>query len=82
VARERRTKGLARKQAIVDAAVALIAENGTQPLWHRAAARRAGVPDSAPSYYFESIEQLTLEAFRAAIRLPTSGARSRRRSPP
>jgi TetR/AcrR family transcriptional regulator, regulator of biofilm formation and stress response len=65
--RRRRTKGVARRQAIVDAAVELIAEN-EQPLSHRAAARRAGVPDSAPSYYFESIEELTVEAFRAAIR--------------
>jgi DNA-binding transcriptional regulator YbjK len=62
-----RTKGVVRRQAIVDAAIDLIAEHGPQPLSHRAAARRAGVPDSAPSYYFESIEELTLEAFRAAI---------------
>ena len=65
--RRRRTKGAARRQAIVDAAIELIAEN-EQPLSHRAAARRAGVPDSAPSYYFASIEELTVEAFRAAIR--------------
>jgi TetR/AcrR family transcriptional regulator, regulator of biofilm formation and stress response len=64
--KRRRTKGAARRQAIVDAAVELIAEND-QPLSHRSAARRAGVPDSAPSYYFESIEELTVEAFRAAI---------------
>jgi DNA-binding transcriptional regulator YbjK len=64
--RIRRTKGTARRQQIVDAAVELIAER--EPLSHRAAARRAGVPDSAPSYYFESIEELALEAFRAAIR--------------
>jgi DNA-binding transcriptional regulator YbjK len=63
-----RRKGVVRKQAIVDAAVDLIAEGGAEPLSHRAAARRAGVPDSAPSYYFESIEELTVEAFRAAIR--------------
>ena len=66
--RQRRAKGAERKQAILDAAVELIAENGTEPLSHRAAARRAGVPDSAPSYYFDSIEELTLEAFRAATR--------------
>src|SRR5262245_43657499 len=66
--RQRRAKGVERKQAIVDAAVDLIAEGGPEPLSHRAAARRAGVPDSAPSYYFESIEELTREAFRAAIR--------------
>jgi DNA-binding transcriptional regulator YbjK len=65
--RQRRAKGVERKQAIVDAAVELIAARGPAPLSHRAAARRAGVPDSAPSYYFESIEELTLEAFRAAI---------------
>src|ERR1041385_1605704 len=65
-AKRRRTKGVARRQAIVDAAIELIAEN-EQPLSHRAAARRAGVPDSAPSYYFDSIEELTVEAFRAAI---------------
>ena len=64
--RQRRTKGEARKQAIVDAAVELIAER--EPVSHRSAARRAGVPDSAPSYYFDSIEELTLEAFRAVVR--------------
>ena len=64
--RTRRSKGVARRQRIVDAALELIAER--EPLSHRAAARRAGVPDSAPSYYFESIDELTLEAFRAAIR--------------
>ncbi len=64
--RRRRSKGEARRQAIVDAAVELIAENA-EPLSHRAAARRAGVPDSAPSYYFDSIEELTVEAFRTAI---------------
>jgi DNA-binding transcriptional regulator YbjK len=62
----RRTKGIARRQAIVDAAVELIAEQ--EPLSHRAAARRAGVPDSAPSYYFDSIDELTLEAFRTVVR--------------
>jgi len=64
--RTRRPKGAARRQRILDAAVELIAER--EPLSHRAAARRAGVPDSAPSYYFESIEALALEAFRATIR--------------
>ena len=64
--RRRRTRGIARKQAILDAAIELIVEN-EQPLSHRAAARRANVPDSAPSYYFESIEELTVEALRAAI---------------
>src|ERR1700760_1358788 len=67
MAAKRQRRGAERKQAIVDAAVDLIAENGADPLSHRAAARRAGVPDSAPSYYFDSIEELTLEAFRAAI---------------
>jgi DNA-binding transcriptional regulator YbjK len=64
--RTRRSKGEARRQQIVDAAVELIAAR--EPLSHRAAARRAGVPDSAPSYYFDSIDDLALEAFRAAIR--------------
>ena len=64
--RTRRSKGTARRQQIVDAAVELIAAH--EPLSHRAAARRAGVPDSAPSYYFESIDELTLEAFRTATR--------------
>lgn len=64
--RTRRSKGTVRRQQIVDAAVELIAAR--EPLSHRAAARRAGVPDSAPSYYFESIEELALEAFRAATR--------------
>lgn len=50
-----------RRQRILDATLAVIGEFGVEGLTHRRVADAAGVPSSAPSYYFDSIEDL-LEA--------------------
>jgi DNA-binding transcriptional regulator YbjK len=58
----------ARREALLRAAVALIAEGGVRAVTHRAVADRAGVPLAATTYYFASIQQLTEEALRLHVR--------------
>lgn len=57
----------ARRDALLRAAVALIAEGGVRSVTHRAVAARAEVPLAATTYYFESIQQLTEEALRRHV---------------
>jgi DNA-binding transcriptional regulator YbjK len=56
-----------RRDALLGAAVALIAEGGVRSVTHRAVAARAHVPLAATTYYFESIQQLTEEALRRHV---------------
>ncbi|HEY2574827.1 MAG TPA: TetR family transcriptional regulator [Streptosporangiaceae bacterium] len=56
-----------RRDALLRAAVALIAEGGVRAVTHRAVAARAQVPLAATTYYFESIQQLTEEALRRHV---------------
>ena len=42
----------ARREALLRAAVALLAEGGVRAVTHRAVADRAGVPLAATTYYF------------------------------
>jgi DNA-binding transcriptional regulator YbjK len=51
-----------RREALLRAAIDLVAEGGIKAVTHRAVATRAGVPLAATTYYFESIQQLTEEA--------------------
>ncbi|MFB6396091.1 TetR/AcrR family transcriptional regulator [Polymorphospora lycopeni] len=53
-----------RRRAIVEAAAALIVEDGLTDLTHRRVAARAGVSLSATTYYFSSLEELSEEALR------------------
>jgi DNA-binding transcriptional regulator YbjK len=57
----------ARRDALVRAAVALLAEGGVRAITHRAVATRADVPLAATTYYFESIQHLTEEALRVHV---------------
>src|SRR5919197_1233263 len=61
-------RGAARRDAILRAAIALIGEEGSDALTHRAVAERAGVPLSATTYYFDSKEDLFREAVALAAR--------------
>jgi DNA-binding transcriptional regulator YbjK len=56
-----------RREALLRAAVALLAEGGARAVTHRAVATRAAVPLAATTYYFESIQQLTEEALRLHV---------------
>jgi DNA-binding transcriptional regulator YbjK len=59
-----RASGLARRDALLEAAVELVAERGIAGVTHRGVAERAGVPPSTTSYFFASLEELVLEALR------------------
>lgn len=56
-----------RRDALLRAAMALIAEGGVRAVTHRAVAARAEVPLAATTYYFASIQQLTEEALRRHV---------------
>lgn len=53
-----------RRDALLQAAVELMAEGGVSTVTHRAVAARAGLPPSTPGYYFASIDDLAAEALR------------------
>jgi len=55
-----------RRRAIVEAACALIAEDGAAALTHRRVAARAGVPLGATTYYFTSLGDLSRAALQHA----------------
>ena len=57
----------ARRDALLRAAIELLAEGGARAVTHRAVAARASVPLAATTYYFESIAQLTQEALRLHV---------------
>lgn len=56
------SKGEQRRRHLVDAAVQLMLEGGIGAIRHRAVAERAGVPLSATTYYFSSIDELVASA--------------------
>ena len=55
-------KGAERRAALVAAGGALFLESGTEGFTHRAVARRAAVPLSATTYYFDSLQDLLVES--------------------
>lgn len=57
-------RGRARRTAILDAAIDVVARDGTGALTHRAVAKLAKVPLAATTYYFASRDDLLVEAFR------------------
>jgi DNA-binding transcriptional regulator YbjK len=58
---------LARREALLTAAVEVVAEQGVGGATHRAIASRAGVPLSTTSYFFGSLDELIVEALRAFV---------------
>jgi DNA-binding transcriptional regulator YbjK len=56
-----------RREALLRAAVALIAAGGVRTVTHRAVAARARVPVASIGYYFASIQRLTEEALRLHV---------------
>ncbi len=57
-------RGVARRQALLDAAVRLLARDGARAVTHRAVAEEAGTTHGAPRYYFITRDQLLDEALR------------------
>jgi DNA-binding transcriptional regulator YbjK len=57
-------RGAARRQALLDAAVKLLAREGGRAVTHRAVAREAGTTHGSPRYYFATRDELLDEALR------------------
>jgi DNA-binding transcriptional regulator YbjK len=55
---------LARRAALIDAAIEVVAEQGIAGVTHRSVAARAGFPPSTTSYFFPSIDDLLIEAMQ------------------
>ncbi|MBD9698680.1 TetR family transcriptional regulator [Flavimobilis sp. GY10621] len=70
-----RPRGAARRDALVDAAVTLVLEEGPAALTHRALAARAGLPLASTTYHFASLDEILAavgerlaERWQAAVR--------------
>ncbi|MGH2910509.1 MAG: TetR/AcrR family transcriptional regulator [Solirubrobacteraceae bacterium] len=61
-----RPRGQARRTALLEATLELLAEQGADALTHRRVAAHAGLPLASTTYWFESKEQLLTEALRYA----------------
>lgn len=59
----RRAGSEQRRQAILEAALAIIVKDGIRAVRHRAVAREADVPLSATTYYFKDISDLIADTF-------------------
>ncbi len=62
--RTRRRRGVQRRQELLEATLRLLAREGSAAVTMRAVASEAGVPSTAPTYYFASKQELLLEAWR------------------
>jgi len=59
-------KGEARRTALIEAVLRILEHDGPSAVTHRSAAREAGVPLAAATYYFDSIDDLLVTAMRHA----------------
>jgi DNA-binding transcriptional regulator YbjK len=59
-------KGAARREALLDAVLRVLERGGAGAVTHRAVAAEAGVPLSAATYYFATLDDLYIAALRRA----------------
>ena len=59
-------KGEARREALLDAVLRVLEKQGAGAVTHRAVAKEAGVPLSAATYYFGTLDDLYVSALRRA----------------
>jgi TetR/AcrR family transcriptional regulator, regulator of biofilm formation and stress response len=74
----RRLKGARRREELIDATLRIVARDGVGAVTHRAVAAEAGVPKSAATYHFDSLDALLVAALRSGTEqfvraLPGSG---------
>ncbi|GAB3452858.1 TetR family transcriptional regulator [Kineococcus endophyticus] len=62
-----RARGRARRELLLTATIALVAERGVAGVSHRAVAERAGVPLASTTHYFTSLEEMVGEAVVHAV---------------
>jgi len=70
-------KGERRRQALVEAASALLVEGGFDAVRHRAVAERAGLPLASTTYYFDSLDELITAAVEFHGRTELASCRAR-----
>lgn len=68
-------KGERRRQALVEAAAALLGERGFDAVRHRAVADRAGLPLASTTYYFRSLDELVTAAVEHGARAELAACR-------
>lgn len=56
----RRARGEKKRRAIVEATLRVIEREGIAGVTHRSVAREAGVPTTAPTYYFATLDDLLI----------------------
>ena len=66
-----RPRGVARRIALLEATLELLAEIGADALTHRRVAEHAGLPLASTTYWFDSKEHLLTEALRYAAERDT-----------
>ena len=59
-------KGEARRDALLDAVLRVLARDGAGGITHRSVAKEAGVPLAAATYYFASLDDLYVSALKRA----------------
>jgi len=69
-------KGERRRQALVEAAAALLADRGFDAVRHRAVAERAGLPLASTTYYFRSLDELVMAAVEYGARAELAACRT------
>ena len=65
-ANEARPRGAARREALLDAVLRIVADVGADAVTHRRVAEEAGLPLASTTYYFESKEHLLTAALERA----------------
>ncbi len=63
----RRAKGELRRRALIEATVRVIARDGAGGVTHRTVAKEAGLPTTATTYYFDSIDALLTAALTSCM---------------
>lgn len=61
-----RPRGVARREALLDAVLRVVAESGVDAVTHRRVAEVAGLPLASTTYWFQSKEHLLTAAFERA----------------
>jgi TetR/AcrR family transcriptional regulator, regulator of biofilm formation and stress response len=62
----KRPRGAARREALLEAVLAIVAEVGAEAVTHRRVAERAGLPLASTTYWFDSKEDLLTAALQLA----------------
>lgn len=70
-------RGEARRAALLDATLRVVARDGAAAASHRAVAAEAGVPLGSTTYYFASRDEMLVEALRRAADLERTAIRAR-----